>query len=421
MKSRPLRSRRYRSRVRIDLTPRTMLVIVVAVGLVWLLSQLVPVVLVIVSGMMLAGTMAPLVTWLEHRRLGRGTSIAFAFISVVVIFALLGVLTLPRLFGQLSELVNHVPQMQATVVDLLHKVKALAPLAQSIQNAKSPELIANAMRMGLSYSPKIVETVGYAVTAVFLALYLLIDRDRMRGGFFALVPRRHHVRLSRVVLGLETIVGGYVRGQVLTSILMGIFTFIVLLVAGVPNAIALAVFAALADVLPYIGGLLACGPAVLSALPHGVGTGIAVLVALVIYQEFESRFIVPRVYGNVLRLPSAVVVVALLIGGNLLGVLGALLALPIAAGIRLIIEELRFELPGEAPENHRSITRDRQEEMEYARRAAGVPVDKAAEIATEIAQVSLDQDARNGAADNEEPRDREIARPSLEVPPSGRS
>jgi predicted PurR-regulated permease PerM len=302
--------------------------------------------------------------------------------------------------------------MQSTLVDYLHRSKWMAPLADSIAKARSPELLANAVRMGLSYSPQIVEIVGYAVTAIFLAVYLLIDRDRMRGGLFALVPRRHHVRLSRIMLGLEVIVGGYVRGQALTSVLMGVFTFVVLLIAGVPNATALAVFAGLADVLPYVGGLLACGPAVLAALPHGITGAIAVLVALVIYQEFESRFIVPRVYGNVLRLPSAVVIVALLIGGKLLGILGALLALPIAAAIRLIIEEIRFELPGEKREDPVSILRDEQEEEEYERRAAGVSVDKAAEIATEIAQDRLDQDARDIEEGDSGPRDRvDLPRP----------
>jgi predicted PurR-regulated permease PerM len=410
------------------MTPRTVIVLVIGVGAVWLLAQLVPIVLVIVSGLMLAGTVGPMVSWLEHRGIGRGASIAIVFGSMLAIVAALAALTLPRLFAQLAELADHVPQMQQTLVAYLHKSKWLSPLAQSIQSAKSPELMANAVRMGLSYSPKIVEMVGYAITAVFLALYILIDRDRMRGGLFALVPRRHHVRLSRVILGLETIVGGYLRGQVLTSVLMGVFTFIVLLVAKVPNAIALAVFAGLADILPYIGGILACVPAVLSALPNGMTPAIAVLVALIVYQEFESRFIVPRVYGNVLRLPSAVVIVALLIGGNLLGILGALLALPIAAGIRLIIEELRFELPGEAPENPMSIMRDQQEEREYARRAAGVRADKAAEIATEIAQVRLEQDGKkgenhpNGRAGNhdKEPASREISRPSMESPPSDR-
>src|SRR5215471_8270684 len=403
MKTRAPRHKRLR--IRVDLTPRSAIIIVVTVGCVWLLMHLLPIVLVVVTGLMLAGTVSPAVAYLQRRRMRRGLAIAIVFTGLVAIGGGLGALTIPRLVSQLSELVSRAPQMQSTLVDYLHRSKWMAPLADSIAKARPAELLGDAVRMGVSYSPQIAEIVGYAVTAVFLAVYVLIDRDRMRGGLFALVPRRHHVRLSRIMLGLEVIVGGYVRGQALTSVLMGIFTFVVLLIAGVPNAIALAVFAGLADVLPYIGGLLACGPAVLAALPHGLTGTIAVLIALVVYQEFESRFIVPRVYGNVLRLPSAVVIVALLIGGKLLGILGALLALPIAAAIRLIIEELRFELPGEAREDQESILRDEQEEQEYQRRAAGVPVDQAAAIATEIAQSRLQRDADIEEEDSG-PRDR---------------
>jgi predicted PurR-regulated permease PerM len=228
--------------------------------------------------------------------------------------------------------------------------------------------------------------VGGALTAAFLALYVLIDRDRLRGALFALVSRRHHVHLSRILRGLETIVGGYMRGQVITSALITAFTFCVLTIAGVDDAIAYAVFAGLTDVLPYVGGLLATGPAVIATLGRGPTAAIVVLVVLVFYQEFESRFIVPRVYGRVLRLPSSVVIVSLLAGGKLMGILGALLALPIAAGIRMVVEELRFELPGEPPENPEQRARDEQGEKEYHARARGVPAAEAAEIASEIAE-----------------------------------
>ncbi len=236
--------------------------------------------------------------------------------------------------------------------------------------------------------------VGGAITAAFLALYLLIDRDRLRGGLFALVPRRRHVRLSRILLGLETIVGGYMRGQLITSALITVFTFAVLTALGVPNAIAFAVFAGLTDVLPYIGGLLATGTAVIAALGQGTTAAVVALALLVVYQEFESRFIVPRVYGRVLRLPSTIVIVSLLAGGKLMGILGALLALPIAAGIRLVVEELRFELPGEPPEDPRERARDERGEREYQTRARGIPAAEAAEIATEIAERTDDQGAR---------------------------
>jgi predicted PurR-regulated permease PerM len=210
----------------------------------------------------------------------------------------------------------------------------------------------------------------------------------MRGSLFALVPRHFHLRMSRILLKLETIVGGYVRGQVITSILMAIFTFVVLLIARAPNASALAAFAGVADVLPYIGGILASGPAVIASTSHGASTAIGVAVALLAYQEFESRVIVPRVYGDALRLSPSVVLVSLLIGGTLMGVLGALLALPIAAGIRMLVEELQFELPGEDP-NSVVESRVSADERVFARRAKGENAEKAAEIATEIATKEL--------------------------------
>jgi hypothetical protein len=113
---------------------------------------------------------------------------------------------------------------------------------------------------------------------------------------------------------------------------------------------------------------------------------------MVLYQEFESRILVPRIYGRVLRLSPAMVLLALLIGGTLLGVLGALLALPIAAGVQMMIRELRVELPGESPSEQSQEVRERDAEAEhvYEQLAAGAPVEKAAEIAGDIAARTLD-------------------------------
>ena len=172
-------------------------------------------------------------------------------------------------------------------------------------------------------------------------LYMMIDRDRLRGGLYAAVPRRYHIRLSRVLLNLETIVGGYIRGQVLTSLLMAVFVGILLTACGVPNAIALAVFGGIADVLPYIGPFLTVGPAVIAASSKGLVIMLVVLGVLLAYEEFESRFLIPRIYGHVLRLPSSIVLIALLAGASLMGIVGALLALPVAAAIRMLFEELR--------------------------------------------------------------------------------
>jgi hypothetical protein len=167
----------------------------------------------------------------------------------------------------------------------------------------------------------------------------------------------------------------------------------------VPNALALALFAAVADVLPYIGALLACAPAFAAALnAKGLTVALVVLGILAVYQELESRVIVPRIYGKVLRLPSATVMVALLIGGKLLGIVGALLALPIAAAIRMLVEELRIALPGEEIAGADSLRRrDEEAEREFAQRAAGAPAEKAAAIATDVAEKRLESESHDRA------------------------
>ena len=222
--------------------------------------------------------------------------------------------------------------------------------------------------------------------AIFLALYMMIDRDRLRGGLFAIVPRSHHIRLSRVMMNLETIVGGYIRGQIITCALMAVFTFFLLVACGVPHALAIAVFGGVADVLPYIGIFLTMGPAVVAAMAQGPAVTVLVLVLMLAYEEFESRVIVPLVYGRALRLPSSVVLFSLVVGATLLGIVGALLALPVAAAILMLIEELRVQLPGETELSGDAELRKRDDrgEQEYERRTEGMPAEQAAAIAVEM-------------------------------------
>jgi len=129
---------------------------------------------------------------------------------------------------------------------------------------------------------------------------------------------------------------------------------------------------------------------------------VVVLVAMLAYEEFESRFLVPKIYGNALRLPSSVVLFALLAGGTLMGITGALLALPAAAAALMMIKELRVELPGEAIDDGELRARDERAEEEYERRADGVPAEQAAAIAVEISEDRQQQEG-GGAAAAEQP------------------
>ena len=386
---------------RFDLTVRTALVAVLTVACVWLFLQLWQVLLVVVAALMIVGMLNPFVVRLERRGWKRRSAVLLVFAGIGVLVGGFGALTVPALVHQVADVMENFPKSQAKLAHMLDGSSFGKPLAQSVRGLHAADLAAKAQEWGFTYGPRVMEIAAYAATAFFLALYFMIDRDRMRGALFAVVPRDFHVRMSRVLVNLETIVGGYLRGQLLTSLLMAVFTFAVLAIAGVPNALALALFAGVADVLPYIGALLACGPAFLASLAQGTTVAFVVLALLVSYQELESRVIVPRVYGKVLRLPPASIMIALLVGGKLLGILGALLALPIAAGIRMVIAELRVELPGEDVDATDLRAKDALAEAEFAARAAGHPAAEAAAIATEIAEDRRADDA----AHEDDPRE----------------
>ena len=354
----------------------------------WLLIRLWPVLLVLIVALLVAGTLSPAVRWLEERHVRRGLGIAIVFTAFFIFMLLIVVLTVPSLVAQAAKLLEHEPAQRARIADYLARSHLSEPLATWIRGLKPDALTVVLGAAATAYSLRFFTAIALGLSALFLGLYIMIDRDRLRGGLFALVPRSHHIRLSRILMNLETIVGAYIRGQIITCLMMALFTFGLLSACGVKNALALAAFAGLADVLPYIGPLLSVGPAVLAATSRGPVIAIVVLLLMLAYEEFETRMLVPRIYGRALRLPSSVVLFALLAGGTLMGILGALLALPVAATIRMLIEELRVELPGEQEQIEDTILREADDrgEEEYERRTEGVSAVQAAAIATEISR-----------------------------------
>jgi putative heme transporter len=369
----------------VEISPRTMLIAAAVIGGLWVLNRLWPVLLVVAVSLIMVGTLNPIIGALQRRGLRRGSAVAVTLLTLLALVAGLALISLPTLGAELLRLIQDLPALQERGATWLERWAITQPLAQSIRNADPGSLFPTSSREAVAFSSAFGARLGYAATAIVLAVYLLLDPERAQGALFAVVPRQYHVRLARVLLNLETIVGGYMRGQVLTSAAMGVFVFILLTAFRLPNALAFAVFAAMADVVPFIGGVLMLIPITVAAMPHGTMVTIAVATLVVLYQEFENRILVPRVYGRVLRLHAVAVTLALLVGGQLLGIAGALLALPLAAGLRMVFEELRVELPGQPAESPESRARDVRDEETYAALTQGAPAVEAAVIAVAIA------------------------------------
>ena len=383
--------------VRLEISARSIIMVLATLVGVWLFLQLRAIALLLVVALVFAGTFNPLVEWAERRGIKRLYALTLLFVALVLATSLLIFLTVPPFLEQLAQIVRDAPRHREQLIALLQQRDFTAPLARALQHAQLEQTFARIESGLVSYTPRALTALGWAVTTLFLSFYLLADGKRTQGALYAVVPRDYHMRLARILQNLETIVGGYMRGQLITSVAIGVFTYLLLVICKVPNALSLALFAAVVDVIPFVGGLLATAPAVLVALSQGLPTGLVVLCALFVYQEVENRILIPKVYGRVLRLAPTTVVLALLAGGLLLGVIGALLALPIAAGLQMILQELRVDLPGDDSDDRLALARDVKTEATYERMSAGATAPDAGEIARNLAHDIRDADAEDAA------------------------
>jgi putative heme transporter len=378
---------------RLAVTDNGILLALSLVGAVWLAAQIWPVILAVVIALILVGTLNPVVRRLRRSGLGRTLSLAVIFIVMAAGLLLVGFVTVPALVDQVRELAESAPGMQQQLAERLGHSHLTIPIANAVRRAKLQEILVPSSKQAFDLSSRAIELLGWGLTTLALAFYILADPSTTQAALYALVPRRFHMRLARILLNLETIVGGYMRGQIITSVLMSLFAYVLLRACGVRNPLPLAVFAGLTDVLPLIGGILGAIPMVAASLPRGTVVVVVVVGAFAAYQEIENRIIIPRVYGHVLRLPAWAITIALLIGAKLMGIAGALLSLPVAAGARMILEELRFELPGDGAVDQGLRERDRHVENLYATMAADAGPATSAEIAIEIADSVRKADA----------------------------
>jgi len=390
-----------RTTLRVELAPRTIALLVLVVAGAWIALELSTVLIVITVALVMVGTLDPLVGWLERRGVRRGRALALVFLVITLVLAAAMLLTIPPLVSQLLHLIEDAPAGRDRLVELLGPYEWAKPIVKSLQAVPVDDLVMQAGTALVGYSSDIVMMLGYGVTTLFLAIYLLIDPEKSWALLYTVVPRNHHVKLARILLELKVIVGGYMRGQLITSVSIGVFVFVLLTAFQVDDALALAVFAAVTDIIPFVGGYIASAPCIAAVSSYGSGVMIIMTAIMVLYQEFESRILVPRVYGRVLRLPSSVVLVALLVGGTLMGVLGALLALPIAAGLRMIVRELRVELPGEGHTDAITIARDEKVEHIFERLTEGATAQESSVIAGKLAQ-QLKENEKAGATPSDE-------------------
>ena len=298
----------------------------------------------VVIALFLALALNPLVEWLQRHGLrNRGAATGASFLIMLILIAAIGALFVPTLVSQVNDFVKAVP---GYVHDLTHgrgrlgfletKYHVVEKVRQALNTGGASKLL-GLSGTALAITKGVITAIVATVTIAFMTFFMLVEGPSWMERFYSLLPKESQARWRKVGHDIYRAVGGYVTGNLLISLIAGVATTIVLLILGVPYAVALGLLVAILDLIPLAGATIAGILIALVAFIHSIPAGIVVVVFFVVYQQIENHFLQPVIYGRTVQLSPLVVLISVLIGAQLAGILGALAAIPVAGSLQVII------------------------------------------------------------------------------------
>jgi predicted PurR-regulated permease PerM len=333
---------------------RTVLAIFALAIAVWALLHLVSVarhVLVwIVISMFLAAAINPLVDWVQKRGVRRrGLAAGLSCAVVLAFFAGIGALFIPTAISNTNKFVDAVPGY----VDDLTKGKGRLGFLETkyhvVEKVRKQIKEGGAKRVlglsgaAVSITRGVINIVVGTITIAFLTFFMLLEGPAWVERFYSLLPPESQPRWRTVGRDIYRQIGGYVTGNLAISLIAGILTTVVLLILGVPFAVALGLIVAVLDLIPLAGATIAAIIIATVAFLHSIVAGIVVVVFFILYQQLENHVLQPVVYHRTVSLSPLAILIAVLVGAEVAGILGALAAIPVAGAIQVLIVDFLRE------------------------------------------------------------------------------
>jgi predicted PurR-regulated permease PerM len=335
----------------VSLRPRTVFVILgvtlfvsATVALVYLAFHVITWVLI---AAFLAAALNPAVEFLERRGMRRGLASAFVFVAALLALTGLGFLLVPPLVDQVTKFVDAVPDLVEDVakgrgpLGFLEREYGIVDRIRDAIDERGAGGILGLTGPAVGLVKGVVTGIVGAVTIAFLTFFMLLEGPRAVENFLRLLPESHQPRWRRVGGNVYRTIGGYTSGNLLISLIAGVAAMIVLFAIGSEYAVALGLIVAILDLIPLAGATIAAGVvSVIVFVSEDWVRGVIVLGFFIVYQQVENHVLQPVIYGRTVELSPLTVLVAILIGAELAGVLGALAAIPIAGSLLAIGREV---------------------------------------------------------------------------------
>jgi predicted PurR-regulated permease PerM len=318
--------------------------VAVTIGLVELAIRAGSVLALIGLALFIAAGLDPVVTWLTRHRMPRWAAVIVVLLGVLGVIAGFLAAAIPPLATQTSKLIAELPHYAHTLQDhnsAFGRLNVKYHVEQRLSHllaTRGSTLVGGVLGAGAL----VIGALASTLAVIVLVIYFLAGMPRIKLFVYRLAP---HSRRARVILlgdEIFTKVGGFVLGNIVTSVIAGLGTYLWMLAFGIPYPILLGLFVAILDLIPVIGSTIGGAVVSLVALTVSLPVAIATLAFYIGYRLFEDYVLTPRIMGGAVKVPAVVSVVAVLVGGALLGIIGALVAIPVAAALRLLLQEVAF-------------------------------------------------------------------------------
>lgn len=329
-------------------------------GAFWLLLRFHHVFLLLLAALILSTALEPLLRRLETRGISRSVALVLMLVLSVVLVGLFLWAALPTVFNQGSAISTALGDGYTLLVErvreapsvIVRRVALTLPddwqgLAQAMnQESAGP---AETAAPGLMQQSGALFRAGFSVLAiVLLTFYWTLDGEHIRRSALLLVPRQQRDEVRSLWEEISSKLGSYLPGQAILSLSIGILALIAYLLIGLPNALVLAVFAGLMELVPVVGPFIGAIPAIVIALTISPVTAVWVVLATIVIQQLEGNLLVPRVMKRTIGVNPLVTMMALIGFSSLFGILGALIALPLAAIVQILLDRYVLKGGGEA-------------------------------------------------------------------------
>lgn len=324
---------------------RIVLTIAATIAALYLLFLVRSVLVLLFIAIFLAVALGPAVDRIQRLGIPRGASILSVFVAVFMAIVGVGLLVVPPIVTQVEDLSKDIPgyikdlRKDPTVRKYDDKYKISKKLNE--QAKELPSKLGDAAGALRDITVGVFSTLVQLVTVLTMTFFLLLDGGRIAGFLLGLRGPEKEAQYRKIAADIYRSVSGYVAGNLLISVIAGTLTYIILSILGVPFAVPLAVLMAFLDLIPLVGATI--GGVVIGVVTafHDFPTDTIIwVIAFIVYQQVENNVIQPLVYRRTVDVAPLLVIVSILVGASLLGVLGALVAIPVAAAIQIVIKDL---------------------------------------------------------------------------------